>query len=159
MPNNVTTTNCRNHRDIQLLSQRNKLLFTFCQTNAITHIDNWALGHLYLLYQLFNLLIYQGMFHWVDDFCCWVELLELCFVDHSSLHIQGDIQPHRTGTTIEGNGNRLVQFILNIQWIVNRLGIFCDRSHNGYDVCFLITQLTQFQIGICMLIGRSFYLS
>ena len=62
-------------------------------------------------------------------------------VDGGSLHVEGDIDPHRPGAAVERQVNGLFQVVADRCWIQDRHRVFRERPDDGNDIDFLNTEL------------------
>ena len=123
------------------------------QPNAVAHVDDGTLGCGNALQQFLYLTVHQSVVNGVDDLV-GVKFAQLVLVDHSALHVQRNVEPHRAWPSVQGDGYGLVQFKLHVEWVVDGLGILRDGCHHRHDVGLLVAQLSKRQLWVAVLVGR-----
>ena len=88
-----------------------------------------------------------------------IKLFQPIFIDHSSLNIQRNINPYRTGTSGKSYCYRFIKFIFDIQSIGYGNSIFGNRFYDTNNISLLISQLTKRKFRIRAFHGTLLYLT
>ena len=137
VPDDITSANGGDDRNMQALCQTDEFLTLAGKTNTIAHIDNRRLGLLDALNEFVQLLAYKGVIRTFAEFGS-VPFAKLRLLNVSTLDVEGHVNPYRSGTSAEGNGNSLVDFVFHVTNISNGDTVFRDASHHTLNVSFLI---------------------